>query len=379
VLVVVASLAAMTSCTRKDDSAPVTGPAAPVAAEAPVSADVEVRPPSTREAPVGETLFVVDSSSKSVYEFDTARRRFRGPAPEVVLPNRRVTLPGYPVQVSHEFPQDATVAAGYLVVAGGLDGTAVFLDRSRGDLAVYGSVKLPVREVVLEDSGKRATNADSDAKRPFIVLVSAFGRDRVLAVSREDDLVTSVGYVVDPAKKDVVAAAQLPGGLAANVVHSYRDTAIAGMATKKLVFLSEELRSTREIALPGNPTDLVVVGDTAYVSLREPTALVKVDLVSGMTEELAAMPDETIGGPVAVEGRTVWWAHTGLGTVTRLDLVTGKATKTKVCESLSSMVRHNKALYMSCPGKKMLAVIRDGGPVVAYKVDGFPISIAPPL
>lgn len=89
------------------------------------------------------------------------------------------------------------------------------------------------------------------------------------------------------------------------------------MAANELVFLSEDLRSTREIPLPGDPSGLAVVSDTAYVSLAEPMTLV--------------------------------------------------------------IVRYEKALYLSCPGKKTFGVIRDGKPIVAYKVDGFPISVAGPL
>lgn len=56
-----------------------------------------IRAPSEpKERPLGPLAFVLDQGSASLYEFDTARRRFLGPATRLAAPTERPTCPATP-------------------------------------------------------------------------------------------------------------------------------------------------------------------------------------------------------------------------------------------------------------------------------------------
>ncbi|HZI39784.1 MAG TPA: hypothetical protein VFF24_15870, partial [Acidimicrobiia bacterium] len=262
-----------------DGGAPTPGAGAPVSADPPQSGRASVVAPSEpREPLLGDAVVVVDSAARVVYEFDLGRMRFRGPAPRVATLDGPVTLAGYPTLVSKETAQDAATVGPTVVVAGGREGTAVFLDRSKGDLAVADILQLPLRNVVADDTGKRSSNATAGKPNPYVTLVSRLGADDVLVVSKDRETGTSVGYALEVADRSLVNGVQLPGGGEAAAVQPYADGAVAAMSSRKLVLLTRELASAREIALPGVPTHLVVDGDVAWVSITKPARLVRVDL-----------------------------------------------------------------------------------------------------
>jgi hypothetical protein len=390
-LVLVFVAASFVACSSDDGpEQALTGATAPVSADPPQSSKGIVRPPSEpREPLLGDAIAVVDSAFQVVYEFDTGRMRFRGPSPRVTLvpetsPTSEraetVVLAGYPVPVSAGAPQDIASIGSLAVVAGGVDGTAVLLDRSKGDLAVTQTLLLPLRNVTA-DNGQRASNATAEGEegKAFVTLVSRLGTKDVLLVTYELLTRTSVGYALDLSKRSLIRGEQLPGGGAAAAVHPYGEGAIAAMSSKKLVLLSRDLRAIREIELPGVPTHLSVRADTAWVSVTEPARLVRVDLRRGRARVVADERRDKLGGPVVTTREGVWWALRERGTIRKF-VVNGDKTSRKAnlrgCNGISSMVRHKALLFFTCPGPKVVGVIRDGKPTVEYRVPNFPVSAA---
>lgn len=376
----------VTSCKSSPRSEPVAGQTAPPSADAASKETEAIRPPSEpRERRVGPAVLVLDSASKSLFEFDTGRERFRGPSPLIdLLERRRVTLPGYPFPVAKNFPQALLVSKGRLYVGSGLDGNVVEVMYHQNELAIAREIVLPPQLVTIEGQTERFLNADADTGTPFVSLLSEYGEDHLLAVAVEYTSVTSVGYLIERHSGRVRAARQLPGGLAANAVARYRDGAVAAMSSKKLVVLRPDLSAERELAVPGNPAYLEVRGDTALVALIEPTKLVSVDLRSGKVEDLAQHPTEKLGGPVMTLGSTAWWAHPNDGSITIVDLQKRKVVRTvKACEGGNSMIAFRGSVYMTCSGGRALAVINassSGRPAVRlFTVDGMPVAVAPPL
>lgn len=100
--------------------------------------------------------FVLDQGTRSVYVYDTARRRFIGPAVRLDPRHERFSsgyathrLPGYPT-VTAKPPQHLAVVGRRVVVAGGLDGTVVVVPIEDARLRQPRPIPVPIREVMLE-------------------------------------------------------------------------------------------------------------------------------------------------------------------------------------------------------------------------------------
>jgi hypothetical protein len=388
---VVVAVAIAAACTNDDPprsrvaAAEATVPTAPISDDSPLRQIDPVAPPTEpREPLVGPGLLLVDSTSYSVYEFDLGRLRFRGPSRRLDLKyeHEQTTLPGYPLVLGDETPQEITFVGTEAIVAGGREGAVFFLDTDK-DLTVTGMLPLPVHEVVVDPAtGERTTNAN-DRGRPDIFRVSGFGETDLLAVSQDHVPGTSVGYVVDGETHKLRLAAQLlPDGGEVSDIEPYRDTAVAAMSNDKLVILSDDLRPTREVGLPATPTHFTIVNDTAYVSVRG-ARLLEVDLVSGRTRELSAMVTENHNGPVLTGKRagrrTVWWGLMNSEVIRRIDLDTGKAEDFPACGGVNSLVRYRDMVFFTCPGPRKLGLLEDGKKKpVLYPAGGFPFAIALP-
>ena len=346
----------------------------PVSSDPPIHGGTPIHPPSEqREQPEGNVVYLVDSGSESVYEYDTARGRFLGPAPRVDLVQRIVTLPGYPTVISKSPPQDAVKLGSDLFVAGGLDGTVVSIPiNAKGELGAPRPFNLPAAHLTF--NGTSRSNGETPTGKPFIKLLAA-NKNRLVAVSHDQITLTSEAYLIDIGTGHVLKVRQLPDGLAAAITASDNGFVVA-MSNGSILEVRPDLSIARTTALKGIPASVATYGSLIYVGLSNPAKLMSVDPRSGKSRQLSTA-QTSYSGPVVVLGETVWWALPDVSAVREVDVSTGQQLdEVYSCRFVSAMLVYRNAILATCIEHNQLARITlSDHRVTLTDAGGFPIAL----
>jgi hypothetical protein len=346
----------------------------PVSSDPPIPAGSPIHAPSEpREELRGPAIYLVDSGSKSVYEYDTSRGRFLGPAPRVDLVQRVVTLPGYPTVVSKQPPQGGILFGRNLIVAGGLDGTVVDIPlNSKGELESPHAFTLQPAPVSFNRT--RRSNGETPTGKPFIKLVAATA-DRLLAITHDQVTLTSEAYLLDSSSGRVLGVRQLPGGVAAAVATDGSGFVVA-MSNGSLVELSLHLAVIHTTGLSTTAASVAVSGQSAYVGLSYPAKLVRVDLHSHRFEQVATAATG-FSGPIAASGKDVWWALPDISAIREISTQSHEeVAEIYPCRFISSMIVYQNAVLATCIEHNQLArVDLANGSVTLTSAGGFPIAL----
>lgn len=220
---------------------------------------------------------------------------------------------------------------------------------------------MPVQQVRAPDGlgGEQVgDNAFPMTGKPAITVVVPIGDGLVLAVS-DDQLGTSVAYVLDPATRAIKAIAQLPAGN----VHSaaaFGDQAVLTMSEKALLVLNADLSVARRFDVPSEPGFFDVGGDIAYVGLSRPARVVAVSLVDGLVKEVSRHNSE-YEGPVLATKTDLWWAIPATGAVRHVRLSDGRQRHLKSCRSPGGMAKLDDTLLVACKEGLLVEIPLDGG------------------
>lgn len=308
-----------------------------------------VRPPSERpEKAKGALVFMVDSATNSVYQFDVGRGRMLGPAPRRIgLDSKPQPLPGYPFVVGDEPPGDATILGSHLVVAGGDSGELVVFDYDQSGLRIGEKIVLPPFDVRTE-SGRESSG------RPFVVFVASLGSDRVVALAHEARHGTTIAYEVDVDARRVVATTELPFGTPLAIAQS--GSRVVATLSKGFLALIAEGLTVSSIPIPTGAHMIGAEGERLYVGVNEPARLLEVDLESSKIRELFRA-STALAGPIVVDDSALWWTLASEGRLLRL-LPTGEvAFEVSVCPRLKHLVAIGQKLLATCLQEGVLVYI----------------------
>jgi hypothetical protein len=345
-----------------------------------------VAPHQPREKPAGPLAFVLDAGSESVYEYDLARHRFLGPAPRVLDSHKQVVdLPGYPVSVGNQPPQQAVLCGDTLVVAGGGDGTVVAIPVSASGLGDPVTIKLPVVTVAKRSSlGHGTASSASRLGVPFVAYVAPIDGRHVLAVTQGALAAVAVGYLVDLQRHVVTAAAQLGDG-DSNAAASYQGRAMVALGDGTVALADSQLDVTHaKLPTPAGTATwgLAASGQTAYLSTgvfsthvgNAPSQLVS--FVPAQTgQQVIATDSDPIGGTIALAGDTMVWARPDAPRTEQVNLATHSTTSWRTCAPDSVAAWRTQILATCTAPGEMDVVDTATGHVAKLFAGGFPVSV----
>jgi hypothetical protein len=330
-------------------STPGSSPSVPVSRDAVIDFNDPVSPPSEPpELSLGRALFVVDTDTKSLYQFDLHRNRFLGPAPRMrALDLSIVTLPGYPTVISEMPPQGIALLNSTLMVAGGLDATVVALKLENGRIASKRVLKLPTQSID-SPSGRASSPV------PWVVIVGSTPSGQLIAVADLVELNTTLAYIIDPATERVRVVKAFRGRPVSLVTDSRNIVLTTGEET--LLVLDEELRLVRSISLEGVGFSTAIIGAEVLVGINDPARLIRVNLANGKTRVFSQAKAE-ISGPVISDSGRIWWVLPESGELRLIDS-TGATLRTLVtCRGVRRLVASETMLAATCHPDDLLILV----------------------
>lgn len=356
-------LAGCSATPTPPDDQSTTASGVPISRDEPIPFGSPMAPPSEPiEQPEGPVIHVLDSSTRSIYQYDLARGRMLGPAGRFIAigdagEETRI-LPGYPTIVSNTPPQDLARRGGLLAVAGGDDGTVALFPEGDDGLGPPAFVSLPPVEVEPPES---AGGGSVSTGTPFVVEVAWLDDRYLLALASDVPHDVGVGYLVDAEAQSVVKHRQLPSVPtdAASIPDGGGVVAAFG-GGHQLLWLDAALEVGRRVTLSQQPSALTVLdgGDLAVTTLDpalERSGLSIVDGRMGGVREIDLV--DGAAGEALVQDGTIFWATAG-GVI---------ATYSLAGDPLEQLE--------ACPGVKRLRAT--GGTMVATCTDDGTLGVAP--